>query len=130
MRSKRLTLLATAAVLALGAAPAAFAQDLRALYEAARAYDATFLAAQAQARSAEFRAAQADALTRPSAALSAGANAGYVNADGRPGATATRSTPRCRAATRCSTAATPPASPRRSRRCACRPPNWPPRNRT
>ncbi|MCB1998316.1 MAG: TolC family outer membrane protein [Burkholderiaceae bacterium] len=85
MRTKRLTLLATAAVLALGAAPAAFAQDLRALYEAARAYDATFLAAQAQARSAEFKAAQADALTRPSAALSAGANAGYVNADGRPG---------------------------------------------
>lgn len=85
MPTKRLTLLATAAVLALGALPSAFAQNLRELYEAARAYDATFLAAQAQARSAEFKAAQADALTRPSAALSAGANAGYVNADGRPG---------------------------------------------
>lgn len=85
MRSKRLTLLTTAAVLALGAAPAAFAQDLREMYEAARAFDATFLAAQAQARAAEFRNAQADALNRPSAALTAGASAGYVNADGRPG---------------------------------------------
>lgn len=85
MPTTRLTLLATAAVLALGALPSAFAQNLRDLYEAARAYDATFLAAQAQARSAEFKAAQADALTRPSAALSAAANAGYVNADGRPG---------------------------------------------
>ena len=85
MRSKRLTLLAAATLLALGAAPSAFAQNLRELYEAARAYDASFLAAQAQARAAEFKAAQADALSRPSAALTAAANAGYVNADGRPG---------------------------------------------
>jgi outer membrane protein len=85
MRSKRLTLLATAAVLALGAVPSAFAQNLRELYEAARAFDATYLSAQAAARAAEFRNAQADALNRPSAALAAGATAGYVNADGRPG---------------------------------------------
>lgn len=85
MRSKRLSLLATAAVLALGAVPSAFAQNLRELYEAARAFDATYLAAQAQARSAEYRAAQADALFRPSASVSAGATAGYVDADSRPG---------------------------------------------
>jgi outer membrane protein len=85
MRSTRLTLLATAAVLALGAVPSAFAQNLRELYEAARAFDATYLSAQAAARAAEFKNAQADALNRPNAALVAGATAGYLNADGRPG---------------------------------------------
>lgn len=83
MRSKPLTLLAAAAALAFGTA--AQAQNLRELYEAARAYDASFLAAQAQARSAEFRAAQVDALKRPSAALVAATSSGYVDADGRPG---------------------------------------------
>ena len=85
MRSKRLTLLATAAVLTLGAMPSAFAQNLRELYEAARAFDATYLSAQAQSRAAEFKRAQADALNRPSAALTAGASAGYVNPDNAPG---------------------------------------------
>jgi outer membrane protein len=73
MRSKRLTVLATAALLSLGFVPTAFSQSLRELYEAARAYDATFLAAQAQAQASEFRAAQADALRKPSAALQAAA---------------------------------------------------------
>jgi outer membrane protein len=79
MRSKRLTALATAALLALGFAPSVFSQDLRALYEAARAYDATYLAARAQAQANEFRAAQADALNKPSAALQA--NATTTNID-------------------------------------------------
>lgn len=79
MRSKRLTALATAAVLALGFAPSAFSQSLRSLYEAARAYDATYLAARAQAQSAEFRAAQADALNRPSAALQANATTSNID---------------------------------------------------
>jgi len=83
MRSKPLTLLAAAAALALG--HTAQAQNLRELYEAARAYDASFLAAQAQARSAEFKAAQADALKRPSAALTAAGSAGYVDTARGPG---------------------------------------------
>jgi outer membrane protein len=79
MRSKRLSTLATAAVLALGCAPSAFAQNLRELYEAARAFDATYLAARAQAQSAEFKALQADALGLPSASLGAAATTANVD---------------------------------------------------
>ncbi|GAB4118261.1 MAG: TolC family outer membrane protein [Rubrivivax sp.] len=69
----------TAIAAALAAALPASAQNLRELYEAARAFDATYLAAKAQADSAQYRAAQSDALSRPSAALSAGATAGRVD---------------------------------------------------
>jgi outer membrane protein len=79
MRSKRLSVLATAAVLGLCATPAAFAQNLRELYEAARAFDATYLAARAQAQSAEFKALQADALGLPSAALGAAATTSNID---------------------------------------------------
>jgi outer membrane protein len=59
---------------ALALLPAwASAQNLRELYEAARAYDATYLAARALADSANYRAAQADALNRPNVGLSASA---------------------------------------------------------
>lgn len=52
-----------AAALALVAAPAR-AENLKELYEAARAYDATYLAARAQAASTEHRVAQVEALAR------------------------------------------------------------------
>jgi len=65
---------AIAVACALALLPAwASAQNLRELYEAARAYDATYLAARALADSANFRAAQADALNRPNVGLSASA---------------------------------------------------------
>ena len=60
-----LSTLAAAMLLGLGLPGLASAQNLQALYDAARLYDATFLGAQAQAASAEFRAAQVDALDRP-----------------------------------------------------------------
>jgi outer membrane protein len=85
MRSKRLSLLAAAALLGLGGAPALHAQDLRELYEAARAFDATYLAARAQAQSAEFRAAQADALSKPTAGLSANATTSNIDPANLPG---------------------------------------------
>ena len=69
MRNQRLTLLAAASLSLAVWAPAASAQNLQELYDAARAYDASFLAAQSLAKSAEFRAAQADALSLPSATL-------------------------------------------------------------
>ena len=56
--------------LAALAAPAARAQSLQELYEAARGYDATYLAARALADSAQYRAEQVEALRRPSASLS------------------------------------------------------------
>jgi len=84
MCSKRLTSLALAAALAAGLAPAASAQNLRELYESARAYDATYLAARAQAESAQYRAAQAEALTRPSAALTAEATTANLDPEGLP----------------------------------------------
>ena len=65
--------LALALTLAFGALPAAQAQSLRELYDAARGYDATYLAAKALTDSAQYKAAQADALSRPSVGLSAGA---------------------------------------------------------
>jgi outer membrane protein len=70
---------AIAAALAAALSLPAQAQNLRELYEAARAYDATYLAARAQAESAQFRALQADALTLPSASLTAGATAGRLD---------------------------------------------------
>ena len=65
--------------LALALPLAAGAQDLQALYEAARSYDATYLAARAQAASAEYRAAQSDALERPTATLTGSATTSHVN---------------------------------------------------
>ncbi len=73
MRYPRTRLMAVLTLALASVAPAAFAQNLQELYDAARAYDASFLAAQAQAKSAEFRAAQAGALSRPSASLTSSA---------------------------------------------------------
>lgn len=67
------------------AAGAVHAQSLKELYEAARAYDATYLSARALAQSAQYRAAAAEALARPSAALTAAANAARVDPQHLPG---------------------------------------------
>ena len=64
-----LAALATAALLAIAAPPAA-AQSLLELYEAAHSYDATYLSARALADSAQYRVEQSRALMRPSASLS------------------------------------------------------------
>ncbi len=64
---------------ALGLSPAAQAQSLRELYEAARSYDATYLAARSLADSAQYRAAQADALKRPNVGLTANATRSDVD---------------------------------------------------
>ena len=69
-----------AAALALGltlatAAPMAAAQNLQALYEAAKAYDAQYLSAITQTRTAELRLAQSEGLLKPSASVTAGATA-------------------------------------------------------
>jgi outer membrane protein len=56
------------------------AENLDALYQAARAYDATYLSARSLAESATFRAAQADALRLPSASLSGSVTANEINA--------------------------------------------------
>lgn len=50
-------------------APAAHAQSLRELYDAARTYDATYLSVKAQAESTQYRIEQAEALLRPNVAL-------------------------------------------------------------
>ncbi|MEO6364020.1 MAG: TolC family outer membrane protein [Caldimonas sp.] len=63
------TLLALCAVAV--AAPAAQAQSLLELYDAAHSYDATYLSARALAESAQYRVEQTRALMRPSASLSA-----------------------------------------------------------
>ena len=55
------------------------AQNLNALYEAARAYDATYLSARSLAESAAFKAAQADALRLPSASLTGSATAAEIH---------------------------------------------------
>lgn len=66
---RRLTPL-LALLLAAGlASPAARAQSLLDLYQAARGFDATYLAARSLAESAPYRAAQAAALRRPSVGL-------------------------------------------------------------
>jgi len=63
-------------VLTTLSAPVA-AENLKEVYEAAKAYDATYLASRAAAESSRYKAAQADALVRPSVSLQAGvANAG------------------------------------------------------
>ena len=78
--------LALAAALALaGIAPAAAAQSLQALYDAARGYDASFLAAQAQAQSAQHRAAQSDALNLPQVGLNGGVTRTETNPAGPVG---------------------------------------------
>ena len=61
-----------AAVLISLSAPAA-AENLKEVYEAAKAYDATYLAARAAAEASRHKAAQADALGRPTVNLQAGA---------------------------------------------------------
>ena len=63
----------TVALVALGLAGATQAQSLKALYEAARDYDATYLAARSLADSAQYKAAQAEALRLPSASLAGSA---------------------------------------------------------
>ena len=60
-------------------APAAQAQNLKELYEAARGYDAAYRAAQALAQSAEYRVAAVEGLARPSAALQGNASLGRVD---------------------------------------------------
>jgi outer membrane protein len=65
--------LAALAIAIFAWAPAAQAQNLQELYEAARAYDATYLSARSLSQSAEFKAAQAEALRRPTANLTANA---------------------------------------------------------
>ena len=68
--------LLAAAVLTTLSAPVA-AENLKEVYEAAKAYDATYLASRAAAESSRYKATQADALVRPSVSLQAGvANAG------------------------------------------------------
>ncbi|MBS0445996.1 MAG: TolC family outer membrane protein [Proteobacteria bacterium] len=70
--------LAAAAVVLAAAAPAASAQSLKELYDAAHAYDAAYLSVRAQAESVGYRAEQTYALMRPSASLDA--SAGYADA--------------------------------------------------
>jgi outer membrane protein len=65
----RLAPLALATALCLGFAPAARAQSLQELYEAARGYDATFLSARALLDSAKYKAEQANALRLPTVGL-------------------------------------------------------------
>jgi outer membrane protein len=68
--------LVAATVLTALSAPVA-AENLKEVYEAAKAYDATYLASRAAAESSRYKAAQADALVRPSVSLQAGlSNAG------------------------------------------------------
>ena len=61
---------AAVAVALLAMVPAARAQSLLELYEAARSFDATYLSARALADSAQYRVEQSRALNRPSATLS------------------------------------------------------------
>ncbi len=68
---RRFTPVALSALLALAAMPAAQAQSLLELYEAAHGYDANYLAARALAESAQYRAEQVHALRRPNVGLSA-----------------------------------------------------------
>src|SRR5688572_9353736 len=79
----RLNLIRRAAGLLLAAAAAvpgvAAAQNLQALYDAARTFDATILAARANFQSAEYRVAQVEALAKPS--LSVSATVGNVQRD-------------------------------------------------
>ncbi len=58
------------------------AQDLQAVYEAARAFDATYLAARANAQAAEYKAAQVEALLRPTLAATASATTSQTDLPG------------------------------------------------
>ena len=74
MNFKRMPLSFAAAALATFAiAPVAQAQNLQALYEAARAFDPAYQAARALASSAQFKVDQSDALLKPTAAVVANA---------------------------------------------------------
>ncbi len=77
LRSPTLSALALGAALLLG--PAAQAQSLKDLYEAARPYDASFQAAQALFRSADYRVAAIEGIARPQAALSGSASIGRID---------------------------------------------------
>ena len=76
---RQLAVMLSLTALGAGWVPAARAQSLLELYEAARAYDAAYLAARAQADSAQYRAEQARALLRPSANLGASVNRNEVD---------------------------------------------------
>lgn len=68
------------ALLALAVlAPAAHAQSLLELYDAAHSYDATYLSARALAESAQYRVEQTRALMRPSATLSSSGGRSQTN---------------------------------------------------
>lgn len=71
---QRFTLIPMLAALATVMAPAAHAQSLVDLYNAARNYDATFQSARSNADATRYRAEQAKAGILPSAALTASAN--------------------------------------------------------
>lgn len=73
-RWRPLTTAALWALGGLGALPAAQAQSLVQLYEAARGYDASYLAARSQAEANRAQAAQARAGLLPEVGLGAGAN--------------------------------------------------------
>lgn len=77
--SPRRPTLPAAALLVLGAAlvPAARAQSLKDLYDAAHGYDAAYLSARAQAESVPYNTEQVKALMRPSA--SANGTIGYAD---------------------------------------------------
>ncbi|HEX3139697.1 MAG TPA: TolC family outer membrane protein, partial [Rhizobacter sp.] len=70
----RLSRLALACALSLGAVSFAQAENLQEVYDMARGYDATYLAAKAQAESNQYRADQVHALRRPSVGLTVGAS--------------------------------------------------------
>jgi outer membrane protein len=65
--------------LTLGIAPAAQAQSLQTLYDAARSYDATYLGARALADSASYVLAQREALMRPSSNLTGAVTRGETD---------------------------------------------------
>jgi outer membrane protein len=71
--------LASLACALLALAPAAKAQSLKELYEAARGYDATYLSAKALHDSARHRVDQSEALLKPSASLTASATTAQID---------------------------------------------------
>ncbi len=78
-RLRSLVMMLALAGLGAGWLPAANAQSLLELYEAASAYDAAYQAARAQTESAQYRAEQSYALRRPSANLGASVNRNEVD---------------------------------------------------
>jgi outer membrane protein len=73
-RLPRLSRLALACALSLGAASFARAENLQEVYDMARGYDATYLAAKAQAESNQYRAEQVHALRRPNVGVTVAAS--------------------------------------------------------